>query len=92
MAHRTLVSNACNITVSRPVLTEWTIAENAKVDLGTAHRFRDGVVDRRESVSRMDLADALKALETIVPIRTGEAFVANAHNILDPVSIEFQRG
>jgi hypothetical protein len=83
----TLVANAGNIALSRLVIAQRAITEDAKVDLRVTRQITNSFVDRGEAVSRVVLVGLLDARGAVVPVRARQALVAGADDTLEVVSM-----
>jgi hypothetical protein len=77
-----LVANSVDVTLGRLVLAQWTIAEDAIMDLMLTSRFTDGIVNLHESMTRVALGSSQDALRAEVPIGAGQALVTNTNDAL----------
>lgn len=83
----TLVSNSGDVSLSRLVLAQWAITEDAKVDLGLTRLLTNSFIDRGEAVAGVVLVGLLDAAGAVVPVGTRQALVAGADNALEVVSM-----
>jgi hypothetical protein len=91
VADGTLVANAGDVALSRLVLAQRAITEDAKVDLGVTRLLTNGFVDRGEAVSRVVLVGLLGAGRAVVPVGARQTLVAGADDALKVVSISSSR-
>lgn len=83
----TLVANTSNVALSRLAIAQRAITEDAKVDLRVTRLLTNSFVDRGEAVSRVVLVGFLDARRAVVPVGARQAFVADADDALEVVSL-----
>lgn len=87
ITHSTLVANSSDVALRRLDLAERTITENAIVNFVLTSSFADSIVDLNKAMARVVLRGCQNALRAEVPVRTGQAFMTDANNALDKISI-----
>lgn len=83
----TLVANTSDVALSRLVLAQRAITEDAKVDLRVTRLITNSFVDRGKAVSRVVLVGLLDARGAVVPVGARQALVADADDTLEEVSM-----
>jgi len=81
-ANRALVADAGNVRGDSLNLAERAIAEDTAMDLIMYGMFGDRPIDRDEPMTWMSARCILNARPAIVPVRAGQAFMANANDSL----------
>ena len=82
IADRAFVANAGDICGNSLILAEWAIAEDATVDLAMHRMLGNRPINRDEPMAWMSARCILYARPAIVPVGTGQAFMANADDPL----------
>lgn len=91
MAYRALVSDTREIARERPVLAQWPITENAVVDFMMLRPLSYRLIDWNKAMAWMGACSICKASRAVIPIRTGQALVADANNTLRTLASDQSR-
>ena len=81
-----LVANSVDVTLSRLVLAQWTITEDAIVNFALTSWLADSLIDLHEPMTRMALRSIQDAIGAEIPIGAGQALVTNTNDALAEIS------
>ena len=81
-----LVANSVDVTLSRLVLAQWTITEDAIVNFALTSWLTDSLIDLHEPMTRMALRSIQDAIGAEIPIGAGQALVTNTNDALAEIS------
>ena len=84
---RTFVAVALDVCLVLFSGTDWSIAINATVLRLPAGDVSERLVDRCEAVARVGLRCCGFACGAVVPVRTGQALVTQANDLLQSISL-----
>lgn len=82
MTNSTLVARSSDEALSRLVLAQGPIAEDAIVNSEIMRAITDSLVDRGKSVAWVIIASIHEAVRAVVPVGAGHTLVASANNAL----------